>query len=414
MPSVMGLMAESTCKEVNFRNMMLFRPAGRREERESDVLWFHGLSISDLRQHHALVPYVQLRARIAHHTPATGTFLDRCVRHTAAELDGHIADTQSMARLGVYLNAVSGAVSRYREALRQPVQQHATYTSTTQAMVVIVYDLIAQLVILHTIAACIPRLRTTLWQVMGRMVVKPSAAGTTAGDGDATSEEASEENEMTTTDMVLDEFRGRPQSVNRLVATTTRTMYQRKLYFKSSITEYQGLQKRVIPESVRHDVEGYLHLCHLVDTTAKTRREMYRNVTCDATYNALKETDNPKWYRDVYLIHANITDQQCLPCIRHLEPALLADFEVMSETFNKMGLSMNENQHMQQSAQRTPCPRMNFLNSNYVLFQLLRKNNYRCEFSSFYCLRTLASRLLHDSICERIFAHLGWPFTTTT
>ena len=48
------------------------------------------------------------------------------------------------------------------------------------------------------------------------------------------------------------------------------------------------------------------------------------------------------------------------------------------------------------------------------MFQLLRKNGYSCEFSSFYCLRTLTSRIMHDNICERLFADLGWPFTRTT
>lgn len=141
-------------------------------------------------------------------------------------------------------------------------------------------------------------------------------------------------------------------------------------------------------------------------------------------------------------IHATLTDQRSLHCIRHLEPALLADFERMSEVFNTLSDEdvhsvMDEeggdaccaaavDKHLAAASSSSPSSsagcggggsggdgRSNFLNSNYVLFQLMRKHNYPCEFSSFYCLRTLQSRMQHDRICRRIFTKLGWPFFST-
>ena len=92
----------------------------------------------------------------------------------------------------------------------------------------------------------------------------------------------------------------------------------------------------------------------------------------------------------------------------------MRDFKIMSERFNAMGLTISPAHGQQQAtAAKSAVDRSNFLNSNYVLFQLLRKNGHACEFSSFYCLRTPTSRIMHDNICERIFADLGWPFTPT-
>ena len=379
MSTVWSIVAEKESREGNCRNMLLFgaaipdqSEAGPAQAGPSDVLMCHAQTIAELRTFHNNVPYVQLQARVARELPDRGTFASRCAHHTASAFEAHIRDASSMTQLGNYLNAVSLPLAHYRECMKEP--HHHVVTADTTRQVLSTYMLVLQLLILTTIVRFVPRLRGELWRFLGQL-----RNGDAESDGAYCSRCHHQRGDADAEDDGSDDDDGsrgccescgdlaacnRPTASARSATTTARTMYQRKLYFRSSITEYQGQQKRVIPDSVKRDVELHLRMNNLVDLGAPTRREMYRNVTCDATYAALKDTDNPKFYRDIYMIHAHVTDQQCLPCIRHLEAALMADFETMSEKFNVMGIQM--------SGDDTALGRSNFLNSNYVLFLYTR------------------------------------------
>lgn len=420
MSGVLTLVVEKDSSDGNCRNVLLFnaRPpppggdGGGDGKRGSDVLMCHADAVGEMRRCNAAVPYIQYQAKIARaHAGRVGrsaaTFMSRCVAHTADVLEEEIRDAQSMTKLGNYLNAVSVPLAHYRECMREP--QHHFVGDVAVGGAASMYLGIVQFIVLQIIMHFVPRLKAATWGFLG--AAAPAVSPHHAAAEDDGVELSDDETCRSAEGMPLDEgLQAAPVRNTRPSASAARTMYQRKLYFRSSITEYQGQQKRVVPETVMRDVETHLRMNNLVDQAAASRRERYRAVTCDATYNALRETDNPKWYRDVYLIHAVITDQPCLPCIRHLEAALMRDFEVVSERFNRFGLSLAGRDGGEPSA---GLGRSNFLNSNYVLFQLLRKNGYPCEFSSFFCLRTLNSRVLHDDICEHIFTDLGWPFVPT-
>ena len=55
--------------------------------------------------------------------------------------------------------------------------------------------------------------------------------------------------------------------------------------------------------------------------------------------------------------------------------------------------------------------RKNFINTQYVLFQLLRRHKYMCKKQDFNILKTIDRKSFHDDICKELFEELGWNFT---
>lgn len=81
----------------------------------------------------------------------------------------------------------------------------------------------------------------------------------------------------------------------------------------------------------------------------------------------------------------------------------------MSVAFNELSERIADNEEIP-IAGLEDATHVNFVNSNHLLFSLLRRLKYPITFNQFYCLRTLQSRMQHDNIMRRIFAHLGWEF----
>ena len=55
--------------------------------------------------------------------------------------------------------------------------------------------------------------------------------------------------------------------------------------------------------------------------------------------------------------------------------------------------------------------RKNFINTQYVLFQLLRRHKYPCKRQDFNILKTIDRKSFHDEVCKSLFEQLGWNFT---
>ena len=79
----------------------------------------------------------------------------------------------------------------------------------------------------------------------------------------------------------------------------------------------------------------------------------------------MKELSYNKYYEDITYIFHSLTNKP-IPDISHLEPILLSDFDRL--------LNLYDQKHHD---------RKNFINNNYVLFQLLRKNGYKCNRNDF-------------------------------
>ena len=94
-------------------------------------------------------------------------------------------------------------------------------------------------------------------------------------------------------------------------------------------------------------------------------------------------------------------DHHSAEYISHLEPKLLEDFDLLVSQYDK---KYKKNKKLS---------RKNFINTHYVLYQLLRRHKYPCKKSDFNILKSNERKSFHDKICKELFKDLGWNFTTT-
>ena len=80
--------------------------------------------------------------------------------------------------------------------------------------------------------------------------------------------------------------------------------------------------------------------------------------------NFLKENKDTKYYEDIHLIHSVITGQPPND-ISHIEKDIMDDFEKIADKYDKIF--------------KNKIKRKSFINSQYVLYQLLIKHKYPCK-----------------------------------
>ena len=169
--------------------------------------------------------------------------------------------------------------------------------------------------------------------------------------------------------------------------------YDPKIHFRDCIKQYQGKQNCTIPAKVYNDLEEQFALHHLLVGDRDTPKEIrFQHITKNHIMMFLKELNYPKHYENVHLIHYNITGVKP-DDISHLEEQLLDDFDVLIELYYKRF------KHIK---------RKNFINTQYVLYQLLFNHRHPCNKEEFIILKTNDRKCFHDEICKTLFEELGW------
>lgn len=182
---------------------------------------------------------------------------------------------------------------------------------------------------------------------------------------------------------------------------TSKYSYDRKLHFRDSINQFQGKQNSSIPDKLYDELREYLKYHNILvgfESTPKIIR--YENVTTNIIHTFLKEYKYSKYYDDIHLIHYIITGKKPRD-ITKLEPDLLNDFDILLSLYDKI---------IRKDTNKTK-NRKNFINTQYVLYQLLKKYNYPCDISEFNILKTSDRKSFHDNICKELFQKLNWNFT---
>ncbi len=173
-------------------------------------------------------------------------------------------------------------------------------------------------------------------------------------------------------------------------------MYDRKVHFRDCINQYQGKQNSTIPPKVYEDLEVQFHRHHLLHGEKDTLKEIrFQDITKNHILIFLKELDYSKHYENVHLIHYSFTGIKP-DDISHLEDQLLDDFDVLTDLYDKQFKHIN---------------RKNFINTQYVLYQLLRRHRHPCKKEEFIILKTIDRKFFHDEICKALFEELGWNHT---
>lgn len=180
----------------------------------------------------------------------------------------------------------------------------------------------------------------------------------------------------------------------------TKFMYNRILHFEFCIKQYQGKQNYVIPDFVYSELEKKFIQYRLINPSETNKYSKYSKITKQHIYLFLKELKFNKQYENVNLIYYVLTGKR--NDISHLEEKIIQDFKELIKMYDS--LSMNK---------KIVTNRKNFLNIQYVLFQLLRKYNYPCKKEEFFFLKTLDRKISHDYLCKQIFDILKWKFTPT-
>lgn len=170
--------------------------------------------------------------------------------------------------------------------------------------------------------------------------------------------------------------------------------YDRRTHFKDCINQFQGKQNATIDPQVYKDLSEQFRLHHLIPDNYDDlpKETAFVKITKEHVMLFLKETDHTKHYEDVVLIHHQLTGKQP-PDISHLENQLLHDFDELTTLYDKLYRN-NE--------------RKNFINTQYVLFQLLKRHKFPCRKEDFNILKTIDRKYFHDSVMQELFEVLGW------
>lgn len=170
--------------------------------------------------------------------------------------------------------------------------------------------------------------------------------------------------------------------------------YDRRTHFKDCINQFQGKQNATIDAQVYKDLSEEFRLHHLIpENYDDLPKELtFEKITKEHVMLFLKETNHTKHYEDVVLIHHQLTGKQP-PDISHLENQLLHDFDELTSLYDKLYRN-NE--------------RKNFINTQYVLFQLLKRHKFPCRKEDFNILKTIDRKYFHDSVMQELFEVLGW------
>tara|TARA_A100001015_G_scaffold316485_1_gene430890 strand:+ start:1725 stop:2801 length:1077 start_codon:yes stop_codon:yes gene_type:complete len=174
--------------------------------------------------------------------------------------------------------------------------------------------------------------------------------------------------------------------------------YNRKSHFRDCLNQYQGKQQVNIKEDVYKDLIKQFELNHLLVGNKNTpKKERFSKITKKHILLFLKETKNSKHYEDVNLIYYNLTGMKTND-ISHLENMIMEDFEKLTNAYD---ILYKNNKSID---------RKSFINSQYVLYQLLLKHKHPCNKQDFNILKTADRQTFHDDICSELFKYLGWNF----
>ena len=183
-------------------------------------------------------------------------------------------------------------------------------------------------------------------------------------------------------------------------------IYNRILHFQDCIKQYQGKQNCKIPEKIYEYLDSMFKDYKLLVTdpvdSSLPKHIKYSKITRNQIMMFLREKRYTKHYENVNLIYFTLTSNR-VDDIGYLEDRLIDDFKEL--------VSFYDNIHGKDKEEELD--RKNFMNVQYLLFQLLKRHGHPCKIENFTVLKTIDRKKFHDNICKNLFNRLGWKFTPT-
>lgn len=168
--------------------------------------------------------------------------------------------------------------------------------------------------------------------------------------------------------------------------------YKRIIHFRDTINQYQGKQNKKIKQEIFDILDREFKNHHLLDLTTNDFHTKHKMITKEHIYMFLNETGNNSYYEDINFIHSYFTGIKC-PNISDIEGELLSDFNKIIEVYD----TLNND-------------RVNFLNSQYILYQLLKRRKRKIRDIDFSILKTRDRLIEHDNIYGKIAEKLEWNY----
>ena len=170
--------------------------------------------------------------------------------------------------------------------------------------------------------------------------------------------------------------------------------YSKRVYFRDTVNRYEGKQNKKIDKKVYDDTENWF-VKHNLLVAGETFHEKHSKITKDHLYMALSETGHNLHYEDINLLHNQFTGIPC-PDISHVRNEIFEDFDKVMSVYETMDVD-----------------RVNSLNSQYILYQLLRRRKVKVNVNDFGMLKTRERLLEYDEIFKQIAASLEFTFSAT-
>ncbi len=171
---------------------------------------------------------------------------------------------------------------------------------------------------------------------------------------------------------------------------TSRPSYNRSDTFEDAFLSYQGLQKDKPPQEVYDTIQKSMNFYKIKP----------QDLEEDVLHEILKENKLFSQYHNIHLIFHNITGAK-LPELSELRNRIMRRHKIIELVYRK---------------EKTK-DRKNLLGSQYMLWSILKMENYSCKKSEFLMLQPKNVIKYHDDTMERILHHLrkendefDWPF----
>lgn len=177
--------------------------------------------------------------------------------------------------------------------------------------------------------------------------------------------------------------------------------YSRVIHFQECIKQYQGRQNCKIPQEVYDKLEEKFKSYRLLNKSDCDSIK-YSRITKDHIVMFLKQLKYPNQYENINFIYYSLTNKR-MDDIEYLEHQLIEDFKELSNLYD-----LNHGKDKPDELKRK-----NFMNVQYILYQLLKNHNHPCRIEDFNILKTVEKKKFHDNVCSKLFEQLGWNFTPT-
>lgn len=181
------------------------------------------------------------------------------------------------------------------------------------------------------------------------------------------------------------------------VNTSSRNNYEDRDNFNKALLRYQGKQANKFPSDIMSKLDNYfisygLPISEVIKGKPLDKSGRRGDTNKDMMYKALSDIGYASFYEDVNLL-CHLYWGWLLPDITNIEDAIMDDYDKFQQIF-----------------QRIKIERKSCLNTQWMLWVLLRRRGHPCRIDDFKIVKTPDILEYHEDMTRRVFSELGWSF----